>query len=721
VATDDTQDLEGLVAVVRQHHPAADLEAVRRAHAFVQDHRGDDDDPTLLRYALDTAAVLARLRLDPPAVAAALVARVVVNRELDPELVRVALGEEVASLIDGVRRLATIRWDRIEEEAAETLRKMFLAMARDTRVVVVVLAMRVQGMRSLRDRYADGDHEERERYARETLDVFAPLANRLGIWQLKWELEDWALRELEPETFAEITRLLAERREERLEFIDEVVSILEGALTDAGVRASVKGRAKHIYSIYKKMQRKDLDFGDLYDISAVRIITDRLQDCYAALGIVHATFVPIPSEFDDYIAKPKDNGYQSLHTAVIGPRGRPVEVQIRTQEMHQLSEFGVAAHWAYKERGSQRARHDEFMVLRQLMDWERDVADPHDFVESLKTDIFEDQVYVFTPDGDVIDLPEGATPLDFAYRVHTMVGHRCRGARVNGQIVPLDAKLRTGDRVEILTRKEAKPSRDWMNPGLGYLKTARARGKVRGWFRKQGREQAVIDGKELVERELARLDLSQTRLEEIAGRLEYGTPEDLFAAVGYGDRSPASVSSAGLALERAKAPAPELEIPSRPPPEPKGRSASRGLRMGGADQVMGKRAKCCKPVPGDDVVGFVTRGRGLTIHQRTCRNVVDTREPERIVEIDWGGAHDERHAVEVEVRALDRSGLLGDLSRLIAAAGVNINSARADSKRGQAASLRLSLDCRSAEQVALVLERIDRHPDVLEVRRVVGR
>ncbi len=710
---------ERVLAELASHHPAADPAVVEQAFALVTRLHAEAADPIPLLYAVDTARVLAGLRLDPAAIAAALLARHFVHHALDTEAIAETLGAEVATLLDGVRRLATIRWDRIEEEAAETLRKMFLAMAQDVRVVMVVLAMRVQGMRSLRDG-ALPDPTERERYARETLEVFAPLANRLGIWQLKWELEDFALRELEPETFAEITRLLAERREEREEFIAEVVGVLKAKLAEEGVAASVKGRPKHIYSIYKKMQRKELDFEQLYDISAVRVITERLQDCYAVLGLVHATWVPIPSEFDDYVAKPKDNGYQSLHTAVIGPRGRPVEVQIRTQEMHQLSEFGVAAHWAYKEQSSGRASHDKFMLLRQLMDWEREVSDPHQFVESLKTDIFEDQVYVFTPGGDVVDLPVGSTPLDFAYRIHTMVGHRCRGARVNDQIVTLDRKLKTGDRVEILTHKEPRPSRDWMNPNLGYLKTASARGKVRAWYRRQNRDEAVHDGRELCERELSRLELSHTTVDEIARALDYPQTEDLYAAVGYGDRSPQSVSSTALMLERARGNEAEPELPPSVPPPPPRQGAS-GLRVGGTDEVVGQRARCCNPVPGDDVVGFVTRGRGIAIHQRRCPNVVDTREPERLVEIDWGGDRGQRHAVDIEIRATDRSGLMGELTRLITSLGVNINSARAEGNRGGAAALRLSLDCRSAEQLAMILERIDRHPDVLGVRRVGRR
>jgi GTP pyrophosphokinase len=434
--------------------------------------------------------------------------------------------------------------------------------------------------------------------------------------------------------------------------------------------------------------------------------------------MVHSAWVPLPKEFDDYIAKPKENMYQSLHTAVIGPGGRPVEVQVRTQEMHQYAEFGVAAHWAYKEQKKRvDPSTDKFMLLRQLMDWERDVSDPHQFVESLKTDIFEDQVYVFTPQGDVIDLPNGATPLDFAYRVHTAVGHRCRGARVNDQIQPLDYKLKTGDRVEILTKKKQSPSRDWMNPSFGYLQTSSARQSVRQWFRKQGKDSAIIAGREIVEKEMARLAINHATREQIATWLKYTSLDDMYAAVGYGDRSQQSVGTAVIQVERELAPAQEPELPpSQPPPAVRKKAAS-GLSLDGVDDILGKRARCCNPVPGDRVVGFISRGRGIMIHRRDCGRVTASPEPERFVDIDWGPEHGERHVVDVEIRAHDRPGLLGDLSNLISNSGVNMTSARAEGHRDGSALLHLSLELASAEQAAKILARIDAHPDVLDVRR----
>ncbi|MBI4705817.1 MAG: bifunctional (p)ppGpp synthetase/guanosine-3',5'-bis(diphosphate) 3'-pyrophosphohydrolase [Deltaproteobacteria bacterium] len=663
------------------------------------------------------------MRLDVAAVAAALLFSALdePGSEAAAELGEVA-GGEVAKLVAGVAKLARIRWDRIEEEAAETLREMFLAMAADVRVVLIALALRVQALRALvagEGSAAQGGAGEAERMARETIEVFAPLANRLGVWQFKWELEDLSLRLIEPAAYVEIEQLLAERREERGRYIAELTATLEAGLREAGIAAAVSGRPKHIYSIYKKMQRKAVSFAEIFDVTAVRVITEKTADCYAALGLVHSLWAPLKGEFDDYVARPKDNNYQSLHTAVMGPHGRPVEIQIRTREMHRYAEYGVAAHWAYKEKGrSPREADAKFSLLRRLMDWEREVTDPHQLVEALKTDIFKDRVYVFTPAGDAIDLPQGATPLDFAYRVHTQVGHRCRGARVNDQIVPLDYQLKTGERVEILTHKKPSPSRDWLNPAFGYLKTSHARSKVRQFFRAQGRDQATSHGREVVDKELARLELKHARIEDVAASLRYAKVEDLYAAVGFGDRSPQGVASAALVVERAKAPPAEPPVPPSVPLPPARRAAT-GVSMGGVDDILGKRARCCNPVPGDDVMGFVSRGRGVVIHRRDCANLVDHPEPERLVEIDWGPERGQSYPVYVAIEAQDRPGLLRDLSELITQAGVNVRSARGEGSAADGiARLRLSLEFSSAEQVVSVLGRLERLPDVLEVRRM---
>lgn len=667
--------------------------------------------------ATEAAVLLAKMRVDPIAVVAAQLAAYPLDVLYPPEeelkkspSVAPEL-KELRAIMESESRLRAIRFGALERDDVESLRKLFLAMAKDVRVVLVALAHRVVAMRHVA---ADGG-EDVKALAQETLDIYAPLANRLGIWQFKWELEDRSFEILQPSVFGELQRLVAEKSDQRQTFIDEVVAALKTELESAGIDARVKGRPKHIYSIYKKMQRKEVGFDQLYDVSAVRVITTKLSDCYAVLGVVHSKWTPIKSEFDDYIALPKHNGYQSLHTAVIGPRGRPVEVQIRTQEMHQFCEFGVAAHWAYKEQKRGLAG-DRFMLLRQLIDWEKEVLDPAHFAEQLKTDIFSDRVFAFTPTGDIVDLPKGATPIDFAYRVHTMVGHRCKGARVNDQIVPLDYQLRTGDRVEILTHKHPRPSRDWMNPSLGYLFTSSARGKVKAWFKEQGRGEAIVAGKELVQREVARLELHHVDLAAIARELKCADLEDLYAQVGFGDRRAQQVTSAALSLEKKQSPAaaeltPLPPLPTRPKPP-------RGVVFDGVDDVLGQRARCCNPLPGDDVVGFVTRGRGLMIHRRDCTQIADSKEPERVVDIEWGATAGEMHGVDIEVLAQDRPGLLADLFKLLNHLGAHVVSAQTESAKGTNTRLQLRLECRSLRHMLDVLERLDHHRDVHQVRRL---
>jgi len=703
-------DLETLLSKVAEYYPDSDPKLISKGFELAVEHL----DEVRVRHAMDAAMVLVGMRMEPATICSCLVTAV--GEAVAMDRVVETFGPEVGTIVEGVRRIQAIRWDRIEQEAAESLRKMFLAMAAEVRVVIIVLALRVQRMRALAN---SSDSDLRRRTGRETLEVFAPLANRLGVWQFKSQLEDLALQSLEPETYDELEKLLTERRQERQRLIGIAIDVLKQKLPEQGIEAAVNGRAKHLYSIYKKMQRKGVGLDQIHDVSAVRVITtsDKVADCYAALGLVHSLWPPLPGQFDDYIARPKENLYRSLHTTVVGPEGKPLEVQIRTREMHDYAEYGVAAHFAYKEgRKAIKDADSKFVVLRQLIDWERDVTDPHQFAERLKTDVFRDQVYVFTPAGDIVDLPLGATPLDFAYRIHTMVGHRCRGARVNDQIVTLDYQLKTGDRVEILTHKKPSPSRDWMNPGFGYLRTQSAKAKVRAWFREQGRDTAVQQGREIVERELKRLDLDHVTLLEIVAKLEYDKAEDLYAAVGFGIRSAHSVSSAALQIERDKAP--PKEVPIVEPPKSERKTAS-GVSLGGVDDILGKRARCCNPVPGDAVIGFISRGRGIIIHRRDCSNIDTERESERWVEIDWGPTGEERHPVDIEIVAQDRPGLLRDLSDLIAHSGADLRSVHADvkGKRGTA-RIRLSLDIVSSDQVLRVLDKLERYRDVLSVRRV---
>ena len=676
-------------------------------------------DPGSLR-ALQRTQTLAELRLDATTLIASVVA-------LGPAgLLRAEeAGEshaEIIRLVEGVERLAAIHWSALDEESTESLRRMFVAMAADVRVVLITLCDRLEVIRSLREL---GDAKRRREIAIETRDVFAPLANRLGVWQLKWELEDLALRELDPEVYKQLTTALQSTRTERQQWVGEVMQTLRDELGKAEIPAKISGRPKHLYSIYNKMRRKEVDFGQVYDVTAVRIIVDSKRDCYAALGLVHGLWSPIAGEFDDYIARPKHNGYQSLHTAVLGPGGRPLEIQIRTEEMHLFAEYGVAAHWAYKEgRRDAADASGRFNVLRQLVDWHEDLIDPKEFTDALKTDLFGDQVHVFTPKGDAIAMPAGATPLDFAYRVHTMVGHRTRGALVNGQMVPLTHELKTGDRVEILTKKQPEPSRDWLSPHIGYVKTPSARQKIRQWFRALDRDQAIVSGRDALEREFFRAGLPSaeiTGLDQLAARHDFKTGDDLLAAIGFGD-----LGSQGIAAELLERQRPEPEPEPEPEPTPsdskRAQEAASGVSIEGIGDILSQPARCCSPVPGDAVIGWVTRGRGIMIHRRDCPNIVHCQEPERLVDIDWGRKAKTRYPVKVALEVVDRPGVLRDIAELVANQGINMrttHSARSK-KRSGVASMTLELEVDAADQIVRVLGRLEGLPAVLSVRRISG-
>ena len=674
-------------------------EELERLNAYAQWLRTDADPNQGLR-AVDTLEVLLGLRLDVSALAAALLVGA------PPQTHPPDVPPEIVSLIEGVERLRHIQWNHLEEEASESLRKMFLSMASDLRVVLLALAGRVHELRRLKSE----PPEVQKAVAAEAMEVYAPLANRLGIWQLKWELEDLAFKWLEPDTFQQIKTLLASKRKERTESIAQVIEFLEHKVAEAGIDAKVSGRPKHIYSIYKKMRRKKVSFEEIYDVSAVRVVVSEVAECYAVLGMVHAQWVPIDGEFDDYIAKPKENFYRSLHTAVYGPDKRPLEVQIRTREMHEYNEFGVAAHWRYKEaKKADRRFDDKINWVRQLMEWQKGVTDPHDVAHSLKTDIFADQIYVFTPAGEVIDLPMGATPIDFAYRVHTQVGHRCRGAKVGGQIVPLDYKLQTGEQVEIITAKTGGPSRDWLNANEGLVHTAGARTKIRQYFRAQQRDESIVSGREIVERELKRLGVDR-KVGEVA-KLYDMELEDFLAAVGFGDINPRSVSQRILELE----PKPEeVKLPAAGRPQ---EPVSTSVNVAGVDDVLSRPANCCKPVPGDPVIGYISRGRGIVIHRSDCPNVRGTGEPDRWMELSWGSGKGHRFPVRVELVAQDRKGLLRDVAEGVASEGVNLTDTSVRSDDMGAARFDLTLQVRNNTQLLRVLGKLERLPGVRWVRR----
>ena len=706
-----------------QKFSGSELELVQRAYeqaVFAHDGQTRASGEPYVVHCVEVARMLADLGLDYHAVAAGLLHDVVEDTDWTVDDIRRRFDGEVAKLVDGVTKLAYIDTMSkmgsrdIEAQEAESLRKMFLAMVDDVRVVLIKLADRLHNMRTL----TSLSQERRVRIARETLEIYAPLANRLGIWQMKWELEDLGLRHYDPQTYHQIANLLAEKRIERETYIQKVISELQARLRLEGIAADVQGRPKHIYSIYRKMRRKDLEFDQIYDVRGIRVMVDSVQDCYAALGVVHSLWKPIPGQFDDFIATPKDNMYQSLHTAVVGPEGKTIEAQIRSREMHRRAELGIAAHWRYKE-GAKRDQAFENKVawLRSLMDWRSDVEDAREFVDTLKSDVLEDRVYVFTPKGQVLDLPAGSTPIDFAYYIHTEVGHRCRGARVNGRLVQLTYKLQNGDQVEIITAKRGGPSRDWMNPHLGYSGSARSRQKIRRWFRDQNREENISFGKEQLRRELKRLNLvDDIRYQEVAALFDYEDVDDLFAAIGFGDLNSQRVAAKVIqSLRTEEVFAAEEEEPVAVTPE--------GVRVKGVGDLYTQLAQCCKPSPDDPgpIVGYVTRGRGVTIHKWDCPNILirtSKDEVERLIEVDWGTTLRRIYPVVIKVRAWDRDGLLRDIATVVAEEGVNMRKVNSVAiQKTNLANLTATLEITAFSQLISILDKIERLPNVIEVTR----
>ncbi|MCZ7571153.1 MAG: GTP diphosphokinase [Ardenticatenaceae bacterium] len=721
-------EIERLIAQVQQTFPNYDATILERAYEFAaaahKEQKRRTGEP-YVAHCLATASILADLRIDPPVIVAGLLHDTVEDTSITLEQIQTEFGNEVASLVDGVTKLSQInqltghRDRQLGGQEAENLRKMFLAMAEDVRVVLIKLADRLHNMRTLHGH----KREKQLRIARETLDIYAPLANRLGIWQIKWELEDLCLRYLEPEIYEELANKLAERRHDREAYLDKVVADLRQALVQEEIEAEVSGRPKHLYSIYKKMLRKSRDFEQIYDVRAVRVIVPSVRDCYAALGIVHSLWRPLPGEFDDYIANPKENNYQSLHTAVVGPEGKSLEIQIRTREMHYYAEYGVAAHWRYKEQ----LRRDRFLEekikwLRALLDWRQDMGgeDAEEFIESVKTDVLPERVLVFTPKGDILELPAGSTPVDFAYHIHTEVGHRCRGAKVNGQMVPLHYALQDGDQVEIIAAKRGGPSRDWLNPHLGYARTSRARGKIRSWFRHQDREVNITQGRELLERELKKLGLVNESYERLCKLTRYEKIDDFLAAIGAGDLSAQTVAARALELHRQQEAAEELEaeLTENPPDQSLGVTEISST-IKGVGGVLTRVAACCNPLPGDEIIGYITRGHGITIHRRDCPNILNKNDGERLIAVDWGnGDHKTSYPVMIKVRAFDRGGLLRDIVDIVAKEDVNMRAANAvTNKKDHSALITATLEIADAAQLSRILTRISRLPNVLEAYR----
>ncbi len=720
-----------------------DIDAIRKAcdvsrEAQAKAAKADGDDwasehKNSYLIGLEMAQILAELQQDQESLVAAILYRAVREDKLSLPKVRKEFGQVIETLIHGVLQMAAIgsrknpRHDAAvlgdAEGQVDNLRKMLVAMIDDVRVALIKIAERTCAIRRVKDE----SRKKRYLVAREVFDIYAPLAHRLGIGHIKWELEDLSFRYLKPNDYKNIARLLDEKRLDRQLFINEVVDQLRERLRDASIAGEVHGRAKHIYSIWRKMQRKNIEFNQVFDVRAVRILVPEVRDCYTALGIVHGLWRNIPNEFDDYIASPKSNGYRSLHTAVFGPEGKVLEIQIRTFEMHEEAELGVCAHHLYKGTDV-RARRDGYEEkiswLRQVLEWHDDLGESEGLREILRGDVTQDRVYVFTPDGHVIDLPLGATPVDFAYRVHTEVGHRCRGAKVNGRIVPLNHALKTGDQIEIMTSGEARPRRDWLNTNLGFVTTSRARAKVAHWFKLQAREQNAEAGKEMLERELKRLaiDMHQLNMKVITQALSFKTSEDMFAALGAGDlRLSQILNEAQKQTEPEHEEQMDLQLqPSHHRHVQHVQGAGEGVRIQGVGNLLTVIASCCKPVPGDPIVGFITQGRGVSIHHENCSNLQTLREtePRRIVTVDWDESGENTYPVDIMIEAYDRSGLLRDVMMIMANEKLNLISAntRTD-KNSNIARMFLTIEISRLELLGRIMDKLNQLPNVIDVHR----
>ncbi len=640
--------------------------------------------------------------VDAVTIASALLHDVVEDTSVSIEEIWRRFGPEIATLVDGVTKLSRLTGLSVEDRQAENLRKMFLAMAKDVRVIFIKLADRLHNMRTLS--YLPPDRQKV--ISKETLDIFAPLAHRLGMWRIKWELEDLSFKYLEPEKYREISKLVAKTRKEREEYIQEAISIIRSSLDSHGIKADIQGRPKHLYSIYMKMKRDNLTFDQIYDLLGIRVIVESTKDCYTVLGIVHSLWRPIPGRFRDYIAVPKSNMYQSLHTTVIGPRGEPLEIQIRTYEMHRIAEYGIAAHWKYKEGKTDQDFDVKLSWLRQLLEWQKDMQDAKEFVEQVKVDLFEDEVFVFTPKGDVVSLPKGATPVDFAYRIHTEIGNHCVGAKVNGRIVPLDYKLNNGEIVEILTSKSATPSLDW----LSFVATSSARNRIRQYFKRLKREENIARGRELIEKELRRIQgdlLDKMKELDWAPLLEafdLEDPEELFLAVGNGEIAPSQIQQV---LQKSTKEEKILGLPKR--------EESVGIYVDGADNLLVRLARCCSPLPGDEIIGYISQGRGITVHRKECTNVKNLPK-EKLIAVHWNADNVHKFNARIDVYARDRVGLLKDILTEVSNLGSNVYDARAVVKNGRV-NIYIVLDVQNIHHCEAILRAIRGVKDVISVGR----
>ncbi|MBL3600663.1 MAG: bifunctional (p)ppGpp synthetase/guanosine-3',5'-bis(diphosphate) 3'-pyrophosphohydrolase [gamma proteobacterium endosymbiont of Lamellibrachia anaximandri] len=720
----DQQGIDAWLEAYGQENSREDVDYLRDACELALDAGGDVFLPsgeTRLRHGLSVAEILFGMRLDRETLAAAILLGSLTDATITLEQLEARFGKSVATMVDDLTRIEALTGlsseaKHVDEaEHAENLRRLLLGIAEDVRVVLVVVGERLHLMRIARE----FPEETRLRLAQETRAIYAPLANRLGIWQVKWELEDLSLRFLHPADYKRLASQLDGRREEREQFISEVIELLDGEFRKQGIEADINGRPKHIYSIWRKMQRKAVDIEQIFDLRAVRVLVSDIAQCYEVLGIVHGLWKHIPGEFDDYIATPKANMYQSIHTAVIGPEDKTLEVQIRTQDMHHHSELGVAAHWRYKENAKHDADFELRVVwMRHWLDLKDSGDDYSDHLEQLDTEMEATRIYVLTPQSKVVELPKGSTPLDFAYAVHTDIGHRCRGAKVDGHIVQLTRPLKSGEIVEVLTSKNGTPSRDWINPHLGYLKSSRARSRVRQWFKHLDYEHYVELGRAALDREIVRLSvIEKPDLEEVAERHNLKQVDDVYAAIGRGELSPVHVAGSGIREKQSE----QTELPlekTRPKAQIKGE-----VVVDGVDDLMTTMARCCKPVPYDSIVGYVTRGRGVTVHRRNCSNIraMDEDELERLVEVGWSDQHEEStYPVDIRILAADRKGLLRDISSIFTSDEVDVISVTTNSDRKtDTASMQFTVEVNDMEQLSRLLTKVEQLPDVMDVKRVV--
>jgi GTP diphosphokinase / guanosine-3',5'-bis(diphosphate) 3'-diphosphatase len=719
--------LENLIKEVRKQRPKADTKAIERAYLMAEEaHRGQlrkSGDP-FITHPLGVALIVAQLGLDETSIMAALLHDAVEDTELTLVEVERTMGFDVATLIDGLTKLDKIRFRSAEQSRAENIRKMIIATARDIRVLLIKLADRLHNMRTL----APLRPEKREVISIETIEVYAPLAHRLGMYAIKWELEDLAFATMHPKRFEEISSLVQQREPQRELLLEEVTRDVERKLREVKIKSEVSGRPKHLYSIYQKHMVRGKQFDEIFDLMGIRVVVENIKDCYGALGAIHTLFTPLPGRFKDYIAMPKFNMYQSLHTTVMGSAGRPIEIQIRTHEMHRAAEFGIAAHWLYKEQQKGKVREEEIAWLQRVMDWQRESSDPREFMESLKIDLYSDEVFVFTPKGDVIDLSRGATPLDFAYTIHTEVGHRTVGARVNGKLVALNHELQSGDSVDIITSKgPAQPTRDW----LGIVRTPRARNKIRQWFARERREDALAQGREALVQAMRKQGLPVEKiskgqvLETVADELHYADLDSMHVAIGEGRLSTQSVTSRVIRLfepETAEEEDEDVDWPSPPRRLRKAKSRGKGVIVEGHDDLLVRLARCCTPVPGDQIVGFLTRGRGVSVHRIDCPNAVALRasnEEGRMIDVWWDSQQQGTFIAAIQIEALDRAKLLRDVTAAISDQGIHILSSTTRTGRDGIAALSFTFELGDPSHLEHVLSSVKTVDSVFDAYRVV--